>query len=77
MQSLYLPVPDAPDDLRVARAMSRDGRDEKDIRARIAAQFPLSEKLKVATHVIENGGDRAATKTQVDALIVELRTRFQ
>ena len=32
-----------------------------------AAQLPLAEKLRVATHVIDNDGDLAATEAQVDA----------
>lgn len=61
-----------PEELQLARAMARDGQGEAAARARIAAQLPLSEKLKVATHVIDNGGTREETRAQVERLWSEL-----
>lgn len=46
----------APEDTQVARARARDAADEAEVRARIRAQMPLSEKVKVADYVIENTG---------------------
>ena len=40
-----------------------------------AAQLPLADKVRVATHVIDNDGDRAATEAQVDALLAQARDR--
>jgi dephospho-CoA kinase len=48
----------------VARGLSPD-----EARARIAAQLPLGDKVRVATHVIENDGDLEATEAQVAKLI--------
>ena len=63
-----LVVVSAPDEVQLARLRARDGLDEAAARARLAAQLPLAEKLKVATHVIDNAGDRAATQSQVERL---------
>jgi dephospho-CoA kinase len=41
--------------------------------ARLRAQLPLSEKQKLATHLIDNSGDLATTEAQVKALVDELR----
>lgn len=60
-----------PDQQR-ARAMARDGATAADVEARMAAQLPLAEKRKLATHVIDNSGDEAATRAQVDALLAAL-----
>lgn len=47
------------------RLMERDGINEEDAESRIKAQFPLSEKLKVANYTIDTSGtfDQAKTKT--------------
>ena len=42
-------------------------------RARLAAQLPLADKLKVATHVIDNSGSLESTRAQVERLYRELR----
>jgi dephospho-CoA kinase len=57
---------------QLRRAMARDGFTEAEARARIAAQLPLEEKLRVATAVIDNDGDPAATGAQVNALVDQL-----
>ena len=38
------------------------------------AQLPQADKLRRATHVIDNDGDLAATEAQVDALLASLRS---
>ena len=58
---------------QVRRAMARDGFSEAEARARIAAQLPLEEKVRVASAVIDNDGDLDATRAQVDALLAALR----
>jgi dephospho-CoA kinase len=63
-----------PEDEQVRRAMERDGATEADVRARIAAQRPLADKIAVADHVIDNAGSIEATLAQVDALVAALRT---
>ena len=61
-----------------ARARGRDG-DPADAERRIASQMPLAEKAKLADHVIDNSGDRAATEARTRevhaALLAEQRAR--
>jgi len=66
----------APPEVQLARIMARDNLDEAAARARIASQLPLEEKLKVATWVIDNSGDRAALAQQIDALWKDLAARY-
>ncbi|HMF44583.1 MAG TPA: dephospho-CoA kinase, partial [Polyangia bacterium] len=63
----------APEATRIARVVARDGVGEDDVRARMRAQLPQEEKLRRATHVIDNGGDRAATEAQVERVLAKLR----
>jgi dephospho-CoA kinase len=65
-------VVDAPDAARVARVVARDGVSEADVRARIAAQLPMEDKRRVATHVIENDGDMDALRRQVEDVAADL-----
>ena len=51
-----LVVVSVPEDIQIARACARDAASAEDIKARIRAQVPLSEKLAVADFVIENTG---------------------
>ena len=64
---------------QLARLRARDGLDEEEARRRIASQMPLAEKAKLADHVIDNSGDRAATEAQVwrvhAALMAEQQVR--
>ena len=59
---------------RLARVVARDGVREEDVRARMRAQLPQEDKVRLATHVIDNDGDLAATEAQVDRIIAELRS---
>jgi len=65
-------VVDAPEAVRVARVVARDGSSPADVRARIAAQLPMEEKRRVATHVADNGGDLQALRARVDTLLGQL-----
>ena len=47
---------------------------EEEVRARMRAQLPQEDKVRLATHVIDNDGDLAATEAQVDRIIAELRS---
>jgi dephospho-CoA kinase len=51
---------------QLSRVMARDGLDEAQARARIAAQMPLSEKRARATVVIDNDGDLPALEAALD-----------
>lgn len=66
-------VVSAPEAAQVARVLARDGLDEAAARARLAAQLPLADKLKVATHVVDNSGTLAETRAQVERIWRELQ----
>ena len=61
------------------RLQGRDGIGADEAARRMASQMPVTEKAKLADHVIDNAGDRTATERQVrrvhEALLAELRTR--
>ncbi len=57
-----------PRELQKARLMARDGLDEAAAEARLASQLPLDEKRQYATWVVDNSGDLAATRAQVEAV---------
>ena len=59
---------------RIARVVARNGVSEDDVRARMRAQLPQEEKVRRATHVIDNDGDLAASEAQVDRIIAGLRS---
>jgi dephospho-CoA kinase len=58
--------------LQVARLMARDGLDEAQARARIAAQIPQAQKAARADYVIDNSGPPEATEAQVRQLLARL-----
>ena len=76
MDRLVVVVTDSATQLE--RAVGRDG-DRADIERRIANQLPLTEKAKLADHVIDNSGERAATEARTRevyaALLDEARCR--
>ena len=70
----------APDDQKIARYVSRIGlngmnreRAELDARSRLAHQIPDAEKAARADYLIENSGDVAALRAQVEALWPRLK----
>ncbi|HVZ88541.1 MAG TPA: dephospho-CoA kinase [Polyangia bacterium] len=63
----------ASPETQIARALSRGGLTRADAEARIRAQLPAAEKVRLATHLIDNDGPLAETKAQVDRLLVQLR----
>ncbi|ORZ37728.1 CoaE-domain-containing protein, partial [Catenaria anguillulae PL171] len=64
-----------PEEAQLARLMHRDSLDASAARARISAQAPMADKIKLATHVIDNAGSLDDLYTQVDALVPRLRPR--
>jgi dephospho-CoA kinase len=65
----------APDEVKIARYAARvspshAGRTiaQKDARVRLAHQIPDAEKARRADYVLDNTGDEAALRTQVEAL---------
>jgi dephospho-CoA kinase len=67
-----LVVVTATAETQIARAMARDGLSRAQAEARLRAQLPTEQKVRVATHLIDNDGARAATEAQVAALLVKL-----
>jgi dephospho-CoA kinase len=55
-----------PRQVQKARLMARDGLDEAAAEARLAAQLPLEDKRPHATWLIDNSGDLALTRAQVE-----------
>ena len=61
-------VVDCPEEIQVARVMSRSGLSAEEARAIMAAQVGRDQRLAVADDVIDNSGDLAALRPQVEAL---------
>lgn len=61
-------VVSVPEAVQLSRLRERDGLSEARARARIAAQLPLAEKVRRATHVIDNGGTPEETRAAVERL---------
>jgi len=62
----------APTETRLDRLMIRDGLSLEQAQSRVDAQMPQEQKMALAHHCIDNGGDRAHTRQQVDALVEQL-----
>lgn len=67
-----LVVVSAPEDVQVARAMSRDAATADDARARIRAQMPLAQKVAAADHVVENVGSLEDLDRRTDAVLAAI-----
>lgn len=63
---------DADEATQLRRLLERDGLAEVEARRRIAAQMPIERKRPLATWVVDNGGDLAATERQVEAWWAEV-----
>ena len=61
-------------DEQVRRVMARDGLSERDARARLAAQWPIEEKVKRATHVIWTDRGFAETDRQISMRCTRVST---
>ena len=67
-------VVEAPRDVRLQRLEAR-GVPRDDAERRMAAQASDEDRRKLATYVIDNGGDLAALEAQVDAVWRDLERR--
>lgn len=65
-------VVDIPVDVAVSRLVDARGMDEADAEARIESQISRDERKASATHVLDNSGDLAALRAQVESLWTEL-----
>ncbi|MFQ3198517.1 MAG: dephospho-CoA kinase [Paraglaciecola sp.] len=58
-------IVDVPENLQLSRSINRDGANETQINAIMAAQATRQQRLEVADDVIDNSGDEAALFPQV------------
>lgn len=58
-----------------ARLMARDGLTAEEADQRMAAQWPITHKVRGADFVVRTDGTFAETDAQVDALVVQLRAQ--
>ena len=65
-------VVDCGESQQISRLRRRSGMNEAEARRRVAAQMPLSEKVKYADRVIDNRGSVADARRQVEALVESL-----
>ena len=64
-----------PREMQLQRLMERNKLSKEDAERRLAAQLPIEQKVKKATHVINNDGTFESTNAQVDALIQKLNSK--
>ncbi len=57
-----------PRAVQLQRLIARDGLTLEQAEARLASQLPLEEKVKKAGRVVDNSGDREATRAQVERI---------
>jgi dephospho-CoA kinase len=69
-------VVSVPEAVQIARARRRDGSTEAQVRARLAAQLPLAEKVARADYVIDNQGPLEATRAATDEVLVQICERL-
>ena len=60
-------------EIQKQRLRTRSGLSEEEIEARVRSQMSLEEKVKYADFVIDNSGDRAHTRAQVEQVNSKLR----
>jgi dephospho-CoA kinase len=68
-----LVVVEAPEDVRVARVVARDGTAESDVRARMAAQSTPDDKRRLATFLVRNDGSLKDLRPRVAEMLAALR----
>jgi dephospho-CoA kinase len=61
--------------LQVERIVRRDGLPEPEARARMAAQMPVEEKLRLAQYTIDTSGNFEETRLQVRSIHLDLLRR--
>lgn len=64
----------APDEVALRRLVEQRGMREEAARSRMAAQLPIEEKRRLATHVIENTGTPEELRARVERVWRELAT---
>jgi dephospho-CoA kinase len=78
LQSVLRPivVVDAPISARVERTVTRDGGNEEDVLARVRAQMPLDEKVRLADYVIDNSNGPDALLARADEVLNSICARL-
>jgi dephospho-CoA kinase len=61
--------------MQVARIMARDGTTEAAVRQRMAAQWPIEEKVLRANYVVDTSGSFRETDAAVASVLEALRGR--
>ena len=64
-----------PPEMQVARVMARDGTTEAAVRQRMAAQWPIEEKVLRANYVVDTSGSFRETDAAVASVLEALRGR--
>ena len=64
-----------PREMQLQRLMARSKMSREDAERRLAAQLPIDQKVKKATHVIKNDGSFEETDAQIAALIEKLNAK--
>jgi dephospho-CoA kinase len=67
----------APDEMRIARVMERDGNDRARVLERMQAQIDPAEARRRATYVIENDADLATLRARANAVYDALSSRVE
>jgi dephospho-CoA kinase len=73
-QSKWIVV--CPEEQEFSRLMARNALNEQEARARIRAQSPLADKLRLVDEVIDNGGSLQDTRQQVEAAFARFMVKF-
>jgi dephospho-CoA kinase len=73
MDALVVVVTD--EETELARLMAREGIGREEALRKIRSQMPVTEKARLADHVIDNAGDRSATQAQVRTVHAALLER--
>ena len=68
-------VATCPPEMQIERVMARDKSTRAQAEQRLAAQWPIGDKVKRADYVIDTGRSFEATDAAVDAVIETLRSR--
>jgi dephospho-CoA kinase len=67
----------APEELQLKRLMEERGMDEEAARARLAAQMPIEEKRRLASHVIINTGTLEDLRTETERIWTDVQAAVQ
>ncbi|WP_167629531.1 dephospho-CoA kinase [Listeria valentina] len=61
------------EEIELSRLMARNGLSKEEALARIRAQMPINDKVKLADFVVDNSGTKQETEKQVNELLHDLK----